>query len=160
MDSTPFSLQLQDRPANRPNIQISNRQFHVHLFRYLAFPIFLLLSSQAFTLNFQCKSPSRPASPVPWAPNRSKALWSSPIRLAVSFSIPNSLPPQSTGTCTSPEPKCLLEVPNGTTAGYLRPTTRSRVRRLGGMGLGAVPLVNPRHSEYEGLAYAITCRHL
>lgn len=82
MDSTPFSLQLQDRPANRPNIQISNRQFHVHLFRYLAFPIFLLLSSQAFTLNFQCKSPSRPASPVPWAPNRSKALWSSPIRLA------------------------------------------------------------------------------
>ena len=33
----------------------------------------------------------------------------------------------------------------------LWPTTHSRVRLLGGIGLGAVLRVNPRHSEYKGV---------
>ena len=67
--------------------------FVINLFRFsCSYPLKAFCSTQ---FPMQCKSPSRPASPVPWAPNRSKTVV---VSNPASFSIPSSPPPQSTGT--------------------------------------------------------------
>jgi hypothetical protein len=138
MRSTPFILQLQDQPTNRPNIQPSVPRASFLLSNF--FPIFLLLSSDSISNANPLGQRHLFLGPL------IGATW---VANPASSYIPNSPRPQSTGTWMSPEPKCLW-----CQMARLRVAANDAQSHGldGGMGLGAVPLVNLRHSEYECLS--------